>query len=261
MKIVHSLGIVHRDIKPENLMLTSTGAVQITDFGISIMIDDLSSNQSDSGDKNGTPLFSPPEACDGINYTTLNKSAERIYTPAPSTDFWALGVTLYALLHGHYPFQHDAPLKLSEMIISDEPCFSGSLSTEVRELLCGLMDKKPDTRIDEIGIRNHAWVSLNGPLITRHENTRVISHLDKVKVTRQATKKVSHFFHTKIIESNPPPTQSFKRETLTRSSLTCRNRISSSVTNRPMMMNIETLPRAKRASTGFLFVNSMRRNR
>ena len=35
-KYLHGLAIIHRDIKPENLLFTSTGALKVADFGLSI---------------------------------------------------------------------------------------------------------------------------------------------------------------------------------------------------------------------------------
>lgn len=125
------------------------------------------------------------------NISSSNKqTAEKFYTPATSTDFWALGVTLYGLLHGRYPFEDEGPMKLSEMIMNDEPCISDSLSPETIDLLAELMNKSAEDRIDETGIRNHAWVGLNGPIQSRDENTRARHFSDEVKITKQATKRV-----------------------------------------------------------------------
>ena len=65
IRLVHFCGILHRDIKPENLLLDSQGRVQIVDFGISVMMDEVACDQTPT-EKNGTPMFCPPCACDGI---------------------------------------------------------------------------------------------------------------------------------------------------------------------------------------------------
>jgi [calcium/calmodulin-dependent protein kinase] kinase len=59
--IVHYKKIIHRDLKPENLLLTASRVVQIADFGISHMFADGEEEVFD--DKNASPAFSPPEAC------------------------------------------------------------------------------------------------------------------------------------------------------------------------------------------------------
>lgn len=57
--------IFHRDIKPENLLLTANGTVQIADFGISYMMEDWEGESDVIDNNNSSPLFSPPEACQG----------------------------------------------------------------------------------------------------------------------------------------------------------------------------------------------------
>ena len=42
----HAAGIVHRDVKPANILMDDSGAVKITDFGISRAMDDGTATQT-----------------------------------------------------------------------------------------------------------------------------------------------------------------------------------------------------------------------
>ena len=81
---LHVRGILHRDIKPGNLLLTPTGSVKVSDFGLSCPITNAS----------GAPQIAyqphrPPEAVrQGTGITT------------PAGDVYAAGVTAYRLLNG-----------------------------------------------------------------------------------------------------------------------------------------------------------------
>lgn len=35
MEYIHALGIVHRDLKPDNLLVSRSGHIKLTDFGLS----------------------------------------------------------------------------------------------------------------------------------------------------------------------------------------------------------------------------------
>jgi serine/threonine protein kinase len=88
----HLAGIVHRDLKPGNVLLGDNGEAKITDFGISRAIGDVAVTKS--GILAGTPAYLSPEVALGRD-------------PAPASDVFSLGATLYAAIEGEPPFGVD----------------------------------------------------------------------------------------------------------------------------------------------------------
>ncbi|SDD09690.1 serine/threonine-protein kinase [Actinokineospora iranica] len=88
----HEAGIVHRDIKPGNILLGDKGAVKITDFGISRLVEDVAGTMTNT--VSGTPAYLAPEVAKG----------ERATFPS---DVFSLGATLYAAVEGIPPFGVD----------------------------------------------------------------------------------------------------------------------------------------------------------
>ncbi|MBV4534244.1 bifunctional protein-serine/threonine kinase/phosphatase [Pseudomonas sp. SWRI107] len=86
--VLHRRNLLHRDIKPENLHLGSDGQLRLLDFGLAYC-PGLSEDQPNA--LPGTPSYIAPEAFDGA-------------APAARQDLYAVGVTLYYLLTGHYPY-------------------------------------------------------------------------------------------------------------------------------------------------------------
>jgi serine/threonine protein phosphatase PrpC len=93
-RLLHAVGtlhrrqIFHRDIKPENLLLGDDGELRLLDFGLAYC-PGLSEDQPAA--LPGTPSYIAPEAFRGE-------------IPTPQQDLYAVGVTLYFLLTGHYPY-------------------------------------------------------------------------------------------------------------------------------------------------------------
>lgn len=85
--VLHRRNLLHRDIKPENLHLGSDGQLRLLDFGLAYC---PGLSEDPLHELPGTPSYIAPEAFDG-------------QPPSPRQDLYAVGVTLYHLLTGHYP--------------------------------------------------------------------------------------------------------------------------------------------------------------
>lgn len=86
--LLHRRNIIHRDIKPENLLLGDDGELRLLDFGLAFCPGLSAANAEDLP---GTPSYIAPEAFNGAE-------------PDPRQDLYAVGVTLYYLLTGQYPY-------------------------------------------------------------------------------------------------------------------------------------------------------------
>jgi eukaryotic-like serine/threonine-protein kinase len=102
----HEAGIVHRDVKPANVMLTETGEVLLTDFGIAVHRADTTLTAS--GMLVGSMEYISPERIRGRD----SKAAG---------DLFSLGVTLYQAVTGVSPFHRDTVAGSLAAILFEEP--------------------------------------------------------------------------------------------------------------------------------------------
>jgi serine/threonine protein kinase len=92
LKLAGSFGICHRDIKPANLLLTSSGALKIADFGLAAEVEGGETiGPGCASQLEGTPFYMSPEQWSG----------GPIF---PASDIYSLGCTIYHLLTGSTPY-------------------------------------------------------------------------------------------------------------------------------------------------------------
>ena len=86
---LHRKGIMHRDLKLENIMVDDKGFIKIIDFGLAKIVqpDEVATTFC------GTRLYFAPEMIDLMGYDM-------------AVDWWAVGIILYEMLIGSYPFFH-----------------------------------------------------------------------------------------------------------------------------------------------------------
>jgi eukaryotic-like serine/threonine-protein kinase len=108
LAFAHRHGVVHRDIKPGNVLITPTGQVKVTDFGIAANPSDASAGLTQTGSVMGTATYFSPEQAQG-------------FAVDGRTDVYALGVVLYEMVTGTTPFQGESPVAVAMKHVREEP--------------------------------------------------------------------------------------------------------------------------------------------
>lgn len=91
LRYLHSRGVVHRDVKLHNVLVTDQGKVKLIDFGFALRMDPHELIKVFCG----TPSYMAPEIV-----------ARTPYDGRPA-DIWALGVCIYRMIVGCFPFRGD----------------------------------------------------------------------------------------------------------------------------------------------------------
>jgi eukaryotic-like serine/threonine-protein kinase len=131
----HERGVIHRDIKPQNVLVTASGDLKVTDFGIARAASAVTS--SASGAIFGTAGYISPEQALG----------EPV---GPASDLYSLGVILYEMLTGELPFVADNSIAVCMKHVNEPPCPPMLLNPDVPEgmnaLVLMLLAKHPADR-------------------------------------------------------------------------------------------------------------------
>jgi eukaryotic-like serine/threonine-protein kinase len=106
LAFAHRSGVVHRDVKPGNVLLTRSGTVKVTDFGIARA--GTSDGLTQTGSVMGTATYFSPEQAQGLAVDGRS-------------DVYSVGVVLYELVCGVAPFIAESPVSVAYKHVREEP--------------------------------------------------------------------------------------------------------------------------------------------
>ena len=127
--------VIHRDIKPDNIVINNNFEAVLIDFGVCALVED---NDDTLKSTQGSYMFYAPEmVADG-----------KTQIRGERTDIWALGITLYFMLTGQYPYEEAKTVfELSELIKSKKIDFSIIKHSQAREVVEGMLNHDQEKRL------------------------------------------------------------------------------------------------------------------
>ncbi len=135
LAFAHRNGIVHRDVKPGNVLITPSGDVKVTDFGIARS--GTSEGLTQTGSVMGTATYFSPEQAQGLDVDGRS-------------DVYSLGVVLYEMVTGVTPFTGDSPVAVAYKHVREAPIPPSQRNPAVPEdlesIILTAMAKDPDRR-------------------------------------------------------------------------------------------------------------------
>jgi len=145
LQVAHEQGIVHRDLKASNIFVSTTGGkrvVKLLDFGIAKLMhpDASEAGLTVVGTRLGTSYTMAPEQIrgDGVD---------------PRTDVYALGVVLYHLLTGQYPFRAETMTDIERQHLeapAPRPSQGAPVSPAFDAVVLRCMEKTPERRYQSV---------------------------------------------------------------------------------------------------------------
>lgn len=152
MEYLHKRDVVHRDIKLENILCveedqTKPIHIKLADFGLSSY---LGGREKSMNSLVGTSFYLAPEIISKGGY-------------GKPVDAWAAGVVLYIMMSGQFPFCGDSDEDYYKNVLNQPLEFPEaewkSVSADAIDLIKGLLDKDPETRMRPDEAKRHKWLN------------------------------------------------------------------------------------------------------
>ncbi len=141
----HDLRIIHRDIKPENVIVRPDGTIKLLDFGAAKELREKGMSDTVTGSR---PYMSPEQI--------MGRSQRR-------SDVWALGVVMYVLYTGMFPYYHEVEKVLMDMILELPPPppskHNEDLDPEIERIILKCLEKNPEHRFTNAGTLKNAIIT------------------------------------------------------------------------------------------------------
>lgn len=158
---VHSIGLVHRDVKPENFLFggRKEDVLKLCDFGLALCQPKKGKKLSGVG---GTAPYMAPEILIIGGWPGQSAGYDK------EIDMWAMGVILYLVLYGQFPYMPSGEATAASMkdaIRRDHPplCFQKSQAQNALSLVKLLLVRNPRDRVSAVSAAQHPFLARMTP--------------------------------------------------------------------------------------------------
>src|SRR3984893_16088119 len=169
----HQNGIIHRDVKPANIMISTTNAVKVMDFGIARAIADSGNSVTQTAAVIGTAQYLSPEQARGESVDARS-------------DVYSLGCVLYEILTGEPPFTGDSPVAVAYQHVREDPVPPSKrhegISADLDAVVLKALAKNPENRYQTAAemrtdlVRVHSGEAPDAPkVLTDAERSSMLS--------------------------------------------------------------------------------------
>ena len=134
LQAAHEHHIIHRDIKPQNILVSDSGTIKVTDFGIARA---ATGDDTISSSAMGSVRYLSPEQARG------GYADER-------SDIYSLGITIYEMATGKVPFDGENTVAIALMHLRDEitppRCYFPDIPASLEKIILKCTMKQPEQR-------------------------------------------------------------------------------------------------------------------
>ncbi len=181
LQYLHHQNIAHRDLKPENILIDDKSSIKLSNFGLSTMYnhDRLLNTRC------GTKYYTSPEILRGEDYQ------------GETADIWSIGVILYQMLTGNFPFSGENENEYLHNLLKNEISFPSEISFTCQDLLRNILEKDPMKRYHLEDIVKHEWYGMIKPKFYKGINIgmripvdeNILQKLEKLCLDKELTRK------------------------------------------------------------------------
>ncbi|CAF4305676.1 unnamed protein product [Rotaria sp. Silwood2] len=166
VKMCHQIGLIIRDLKLRKIIFNNNihSHLLLTGLDEAIMLTSPTSTNDFVSSRFSCPVYACPEI-------VLNR---QMYS-GKYADSWSLGIILYTMLFGRYPFCDRTLVGLFIKIGRCRPEIPRTISIKARSLLRSLIRVKPNERLLAQDILGHVWFSGDRDTSTISMNTSIIN--------------------------------------------------------------------------------------
>lgn len=157
LECMHARSLVHGDIKLENMLFdTQSSSCKLSDFGFTNVVGVRSPPKY-------TTAYMAPETIESLRNVRAGQDPLKLDC---ASDMWSLGVVLFVMLVGRFPFGR-GPLNdaFEELVLNGDVHLPCHLSHHARDVLRALLVRKVEERMTSSSLLLHPWLVSSLPAL------------------------------------------------------------------------------------------------